>query len=458
LVALCLLAATAAEAQANTFRTGFGDPLFASSDSTVREEILGDAVSTRSSIAKIVVSWRNIAPSEPSAGFAPADPSASGYAWTGLDAAVRAASSHDLEVLFTVTGVPGWAEGPNRPKGVAPGTWEPDPASFEAFARALATRYSGNFPDSAGSTLPGVHLFEAWNEPNLSNYLNPQWDGERPASADIYRNLLNAFYNGVKTAQPRATVVGGALAPFGDPPGGERVPPVTFTRELFCLKGGALVKLSCPHPAHLDAFSDHPIAVGPPTQSATSPLDVTTPNLGRLTTILQKAEKTHRALPTGKKPLWVTEFWYDSNPPDPTGVPVDTQARWYEQDLYLFWKQGAEAAIALQLRDAPEGKNYASTFQSGAYFVDGSAKPSATALRFPFVAHRTGPFKVGVWGIAPQAGRVRVQALRKGSWKTLGSVPAAGPARPFTGEVQLYRFAKLRAVIGKDASLPWAQR
>jgi hypothetical protein len=154
----------------------------------------------------------------------------------------------------------------------------------------------------------------------------------------------------------------------------------------------------------------------------------------------------------------VTEFWYDSNPPDPTGIPLARQARWYEQDLFLFWQQGAEVAIALQLRDSPEGKSWGSTYQSGAYFLDGSPKPAATALRFPFVAHRTGPFAVGVWGIAPRAGRVKIQALRDGGWQTLGTVRAAGPGKPFVGQVKLLRFAQLRARLGNETSLSWSQR
>jgi hypothetical protein len=163
-------------------------------------------------------------------------------------------------------------------------------------------------------------------------------------------------------------------------------------------------------------------------------------------------------LPRGRKPLWVTEFWYDTNPPDPTGISLGTQARWYEQDLYLFWKQGASVAIALQLRDSPEGKNYGLTYQSGVYFLDGSPKPSQTALRFPLVAHRAGPFKVEVWGIAPHRGKVRIQAQRKAGWKTLATVRGLGPGHPFRTTVRLLRYANLRAALGGETSLSWSQR
>jgi hypothetical protein len=455
-----MLAGPVRAARAQPLEIGFNDPLLASPEAETRELWSGRAVETGASIDRIDVFWSHVAPVHPQAGFQASNSASPGYEWTTLDEAVREAKARELRVLFTVYKAPAWAEGEERPKGAAPGSWEPSRAAYEEFAQALASRFSGSFPDPSdpARALPAVNYFEAWNEPNLEEYLAPQWSGGENRAANLYRGLVNSFYAGVKKAAPRAKVLAGSLAPFGDEPGGERTRPVLFLRNLFCLEGGILRKTSCPEPVHFDILSDHPIAVGAPTQSATSPLDVTTPDLGRLTKVVEKAEDVKRVLPAGKKPLWVTEFWYDSNPPDPSGIPVAQQARWYEQDLYLFWKQGAEVAIALQLRDAPEGKSYASTYQSGAYFLDGSPKPSATAFRFPFVAHRTSPFKAAVWGIAPRGGKVKVQAFRSGGWKTLASVPAKGPGRPFTGEIQLYRFAKLRAVLGGEASLPWSQR
>jgi hypothetical protein len=449
-----------ASASARGLSFGFDDGLFLSAEESVRQTWLDRAAETGASIARLDVRWSSIAPVKPPADFDATDPASAGYQWGILDAAVREADARGLRVLFTVYSAPGWAEGGGRPPRTELGTWNPSADAFGEFASALATRYSGSYPDPSapGGTLPRVRFFEAWNEPNLDTYLGPQWRGQENSGANIYRSLLDHFYSAIKVVQPGATVLGGALAPFGDEPGEARTRPVLFLRNLLCLSGGRLTPVSCPEKARFDVLSDHPIAVGAPTKSALSPLDVTTPDLGRLTTVLQKAESTNRVLPAGKKPLWVTEFWYDSNPPDPTGVPIDQQARWYEQALYLFWKQGAEAAIALQVRDAPEGKSYASTYQSGAYFVDGSPKPAATAFRFPFVTHRTGPFEVGIWGIAPRAGQVKVQAFRDGTWKTLATIAAKGPGRPFTGEFKLLRFAKLRGVIGDQASLAWSQR
>ena len=247
-------------------------------------------------------------------------------------------------------------------------------------------------------------------------------------AANLYRPLLNSFYVGIKKSSPGAKVLAGSLAPFGDEPGGPRTRPVLFLRNLLCLEGGVLRKARCPEPARFDILSDHPIAVGAPTQSATSPLDVTTPDLGRLTKVLEKAEATKRALPAGKKPLWVTEFWYDTEPARPDrhpARPAGALVRAGSLPLLEAGSRSGDRAAAARL--ARRARATRATYQSGAYFLDGSPKPSATAFRFPFVTHRTGPFKVGVWGIAPRAGKVKVQAFRNGTWKTLGSVAAKGP-------------------------------
>jgi hypothetical protein len=443
-----------------SLQVGFDDPLFQSPESEIREHWLEEARETGASLVRIDVLWRSIAPRALPPGFEGKNPSAPGYDWGTLDDAVRSAVDNGLSVMLTVYQAPRWAEGADRPRNAELGSWKPQASAYEEFARALASRYDGSFPDPSlpGMDLPRVRYFEAWNEPNLDIYLNPQWEGNEWVGGSRYRGLLNAFYSGIKASQPSATVIGGSLAPFGDPPGGERTPPVLFLRSLLCLHGGQLTPVACPEPAHLDVLSDHPIAVGAPNQSASSPLDVTTPNIGRLTEIVEKAERTNRVMPRSKKPLWVTEFWYDTDPPDPNGLSLATQARWYEQDLYSFWQQGAQVAITLQIRDAPAGKGYAFTNQSGAYFLDGSPKPSATAFRFPLVAHRTGPFKVAVWGIAPKGGKVKIQVLRDGAWKTLGTVSTTGRPRPFMATVRLLRFGRLRAVQGSQASLPWAQR
>ena len=468
LAALALTAAAGPAASSQPRRPhplyfGYGDASVQSEES-VRDGWLERARNSGASLDHIYLGWSRVAPKSPPAGFDPSDPGSPGYDWERIDGAVRTAAGHGLRVLLTVASAPRWAEGPERPANARAGTWEPRADAYGAFAQAVAHRYDGSFPDPQrpGHALPRIRFFEAWNEPNLNEYLSPQWWAGRLVAPDIYRKLLNGFYTGVKRAQPSAVVMGGALAPFGEPPGGARTPPVLFLRKLLCLKGGRLRPLACPQPARFDVVSTHPIApVRPPWEPAASPLDASAADLGRLTRVVRQAERAGTVLPRGRKGLWVSEFWTDTNPPDPAATPSPAQqARWYEQDLYQFWRAGAEAAIEFQLIDSGLDKNggYEYTLQSGVFFADGRPKPSRTAMRFPFVAHRASRAGVLTWGIAPRPGRVRIQARRGGAWRTLASLRARGPGRPFTATLPLHGRAVLRARIGRQGSLPWRLR
>ncbi len=442
---------------AKGFRIGYADPELESTSDGARNLWAERAVESGASIERLSVAWAGIAPQSPSASFNAREPGSPGYSWEKLDAAVRTAAAHGLEVMVTMQHAPAWAEGPGRPAKVKPGAWEPDPVAFGEFAHALAERYSGSFPDpgNPGSDLPRVRYFDSWNEPNLENFLAPQVRGGENVGASIYRKMLNHFYAGIKEGQPGATVIGPSSASFGAP-NGFSTAPVLFLRELLCLKGSALRAVSCPEKAHLDILSAHAIQVGPPTESAISPLDATTPDMGRLTAVVRAAEKAKTVVSSGHIPLWVTEFWVDTNPPDPGGIPLLKQARWYEQNMYEYWRAGAEVGIELLLRDTDPGNiGYPLTIQSGVYFLNGDPKPSHTAMRFPLVAHHAGS-RIGVWGIAPRAGTVKIQAFQGGGWKTVAKVRAGGRGRPFTTSFALIGGAKLRASIGSEKSLPWA--
>ena len=170
-----------------------------------------------------------------------------GYDWAGTDAHVRDAVAAGLQPILLVNGAPRWAEGPNRPpvsEDAPTGSWRPDAAAFGRFAEAAARRYSGTTPDplTPGAMLPRVKDWQAWNEPNLTNFITPQWrrtsSGFEPESPDIYRPLLNAFYAGVKRADPSNVVATAGTAPFGDLHRGDRrMQPAEFVRYLFCVRG-----------------------------------------------------------------------------------------------------------------------------------------------------------------------------------------------------------------------------
>jgi hypothetical protein len=381
-VAVSLCAAQAAQARLPTL--GFADPLYSSGDLGERRTWLNRSVDAGARIVRLTVGWSAIAPASPRQGFNAADPSDSAYDFSGLDAAVRDASDKGLRVLLTLQSAPAWAEGRRRRRSAPPGTWKPDRRAYGRFAGAVAERYSGRFADPArpGSALPRVRYFQAWNEPNLPSYLNPQWVGGRAASPGIYRRLLNALYNAVKSVHASNKVVSAGTAPYGDDPGRRgRMRPVRFWRVLLCLRGRGLRPVRCPRPARLDVVAHHPINAFAPRLHAYYPDDATTPDLGRITRVVRKARRTGGLRPRGKKPIWATELWWDTRPPDPGGIRLRKQARWYRQSLRLLGRQGASVVILLQIRDSPPVGGYRNSSQSGLFFVGGRPKPSYRAVR-----------------------------------------------------------------------------
>src|SRR4029077_4558324 len=99
--------------------------------------------------------------------------------------------------------------------------------------------------------------------------------------------------------------------------------------------------------------------------------------------------------------VWVTEVSWDSNPPNPEGVPVLTQARWLEQTFYLLWQQGVSTGMWYQIVDSPALPTYALRYEGGTHYLSGEPKPSAQAFLLPFITRRLSRKLVLVWGKNP---------------------------------------------------------
>jgi hypothetical protein len=405
--------------------------------------------------------WSLVAFDKPSD---PRDPDDPAYNWTNIDKAIIGADKHGFDVDLTVSLAPSWAEGANRPsREIAPaGSWKPDPVAFGDFAHAVARRYSGSYT-SYGIDLPAVKYFEAWNEPNLSTYITPQWQGNRNVSSDIYVRLLNGFYDGIKDVDPGAKVVSGGTAPYGDPPGGKKTGPLRFYREILCLNS-KLQKGPCAagQRPKFDIAAHHPInREDPPTQHAAAKDDVEIADFGELRKTLRRAERLHTPATDGPHGLWANEVWWQTNPPDrDEGVPLKTQARWMAQALYLLWKQGASNVSFLQLRDAKytPGEPTLDSYQTGIYTYRNQRKPSANAIAFPFVTDRKGKHKLLAWGKAPRSGRLVIEAKRGKKFRQVAT-EHVNAGEVFTHSLRgLGGKQKLRARVGGKTSPVWTQR
>ena len=440
-------------APGKAFQLGLTDSVYADPNGATSAFWFGKTAKARAGLVLLSAQWVSIAPATRPAGFDPANPGSPAYNWGTLDREVRQARRRGRRVAILVGQAPAWAEGRGRPSTTvaAAATWKPKPAALKQFARAIARRYSGGF-----GGLPRVRYWQLWAEPNLSIYLTPQWRRGRPVGALHYRKMLNAFYGGIKSVRRSNKVITGGTAPYGDARGGQRMQPATFWRTLLCLKSRRLHRTRCRNPAHFDIAAHNPINVGGPERHARNFDDISTPDIGRLRRIIRKARRSGTLRPRGDKPIWATEIWWDSRPPDPRGVPARRHARWVAQSFYVLWRQGVRTVIWFQVRDAASGGNYAATLQTGLFLRSGKPKLAYRAFRFPFVADRLGGRRVRLWGMAPSRGGVRVQIRRGGRWRGLVRLGAERD-RVFTGVVRLRGGAKLRARADGETSLIWRQ-
>jgi len=456
--------------------------LLESPDPETRALALERVRATGATVARIPVNWRELVSPDPPPGFEAADPSDPSYDFTRLDEAVRSAATAGLAPVLVVSHAPPFAEAPGRWPYAYDGSWAPSPAALRAFAEALARRYDGAYPDPRrpAATLPLVSRFQAWNEPNLARYLEPQWvveEGRWTAfSPLLYRQLLNAFYAGVKAVAPEDLVIAAGVAPNGEPAGVGRMAPLTFLASLLCLTGPTRpARAPCPEPAHFDVLAFHPLSVGNPDIPAASSLDVSIADAAKVTGLLRRAVALGTTLPRTDQPVWVTELNWESAPQSSDGVPPGLQAKWISRALHRLWVAGVSLVDWQFLVDpypairsaGPTGEPLEYQRPAGLYGAGpgGSLqlavpKPFLAGFTFPFDPLRASRREVRVWALPPSvaAAAVLQYASRAGGpWHTLAR-PHVGPSGVLNALVKLRRGGVLRllsgALVSPEAAVP----
>jgi hypothetical protein len=294
----------------------------------------------------------------------PNDPADPAYHWERYDQAVEAASRAGIQVLFTIVGTPNWANRRQGPR-VAPAS----PVPLRQFASAAALRYSGTFLDTAsGRILPRVSLWLAWNEPNNSVFLKPQFarvDGRwQFAAAAAYARICNAIYTGVHAVAGPERVACGATAPRGynDPHAARpSTAPIAFIRAA---KNAGLRRF--------DAWAHHPYYSFPretPTTRLRDPHGVGFGDIDRLIGVVTQLY--------GTKPIWITEYGYQTKPPDAFyGVSWSAQAA-YLREAYRIARANPRIDLLtwFLLKDSPS----LAEWQSGLMTTNGRKKPAFAA-------------------------------------------------------------------------------
>ena len=402
---------------------------------------------------KVSVVWGLVAPTQPSD---PTDPGT--YppgAWNRYDRIVREASQLGLGVYFMfVPPAPDWAipNGETTTQGERLGL-APSASDFGQFVEAAGQRYSGSY-----NGLPRVSYWSVWNEPDLSAWLNPWHRGSEALQPPEYRSLVNAAWRGL--AATGHTVADGDTILIGELANSGYLPPLQFVRGLYCvsdsfqpLTGTAASHYGCPRSGsasnfaaanpglfQISGFAHHPYSFNaPPDRPYFLRNWITMSNLGLLEHDLNGIFSTYGELQGGAVPLYLTEFGYESNPPNPyVKNSAVQQAAWINEAEYMAWSlpyvrtlNQFELIDSRPLTQYPRGsRGYWGGFMTGLEFVGGKPKPALPAFRLPLwlPSAQHGP-SVTVWGqlrpadhTQPQFGLLEFEPSGSSAFQSLGVV------------------------------------
>ena len=217
-------------------------------------------------------------------------------------------------------------------------------------------------------------MWVAWNEPNSPTFLLPQGkkDGDRwvAASPGIYAGICNAVWRGVHTAGDQLGVTEQVACGATNPKGnnifrGRRasVAPITFLRGLKAAG------------ARFDVYAHHPYAPTRLESPSSRPKARTTVTLGNIGDLIAELDDLYGA---GVR-LWITEYGYQTNPPDRFfGVSWARQAAYLKQAYAIARKNPRiDMLLWFLIKDEP----VVSRWQSGLIDATGKKKPAFAAFR-----------------------------------------------------------------------------
>jgi hypothetical protein len=353
-------------------------------------------------LVRVNVRWNDIALRRPAR---PTKHTDRAYRWDPADALLNGLHIHGITPVVTLVGSPRWANGGRAPN------WAPTKAGdFANFAYAAAERY------------PYVHHWLIWNEPNKN------WSF-RPTTPANYVRLLNAGYAAIKRVNPGDAIGGGVTAPRG---GTGDVSPIDWIHGMRAAG------------ARLDAYAHHPYPVKPKetpfSGGCTSCSTLTMASLDRLIAEVTQAFGS-------KTRIWLTEYGYQTNPPDKLlGVSEALQSKYIaESALRAYQAPRVDMLIHFLIRD----ERSVSRWQSGLFTFRNQPKRSASTFPLPIAQlSRSGPH-VKLWGqIRPGKGRqaFRVRFKAGGDWRWMpGSRKTTGRGY-FTLNLQLPKGANVNVV------------
>ena len=356
-----------------------------------------DALGTH--LVRFTLRWDKVAPARPAT---PRDPADTAYDWGQYETVLRALHADGIAVVVTLYGAPAWANGGH------PANWLPQDG-YADFAYAASKRF------------PWIHQWTIWNEPNGRTFAVP-------VSPQAYvRQLLNPAYASLHQASSANVVAGGVTSPRKTPSG---VSPLAFMQGMKAAG------------ARLDAYAHNPYAVS----SQETPFHAPCAHCNVLSMASLPAIRADVTRYFGAAtPLWLTEYGYQTNPPDRLlGVSYTLQARYVGQAALRVAEQpGVTMLIHFLVRDEPS----VGGFQSGLFTTGGTAKPALHAYALPLAQVSRSGARTVMWGQVRPGSGARSYVLERytaGRWVALGGTARTSASGTFTRTVTLPRGALVR--------------
>ncbi|MBI2938820.1 MAG: cellulase family glycosylhydrolase [Chloroflexi bacterium] len=157
--------------------------------------------------------------------------------WGPLDGMVNNAAAHGVNVMFSVVTSPRWSRADGHTDG------PPDNYNdLASFLGQMAARYRGR-----------VQAYEVWNEQNLSR----EWGGGR-INAGAYVELLKVSYTAIKSADPNAVVISGALTPTGVNDVNIAIDDKAFLDQMYQYQGGVFKQYADAVGSHMAGYNNAP--------------------------------------------------------------------------------------------------------------------------------------------------------------------------------------------------------